>query len=57
MGRVKAIRAKRVVGITKLARKLRVTRQHLYLVLHGKRTSARITAALREKNHAGIIGG
>ena len=49
MARVKHIQAKRVKGMLELARKLRVTRQHLYLVIKGGRVgSNRITSALKK---------
>ena len=39
-------------GITADAKALGVTRPHLYLVLTGKRTSARLTAAYRKLHKA-----
>ena len=49
IARVKHIQAKRVKGMIELARKLRVTRQHLYLVIRGERVgSKRITSALQK---------
>lgn len=47
MARAKVVKTTRIVGVVALARKLGVTREHLYRVVTGRRESRRLAAKLR----------
>lgn len=47
MTKVRITTTTRIVGVVALARKLGVTREHLYRVMTGRRESRRLAAKLR----------
>ena len=47
MACAKIVKTTRIVGVVALARKLGVTREHLYRVVTGRRESRRLAAKLR----------